>query len=290
MSAFYNGTATRPLAAAWLLLASAGVGAGCGEAQSAPLEDSGRASRVYIEAFSSWENAASDAAHPLIRFEDPRGTVYSLTRAQLGVASIRFEFSRMRTCADIDYQGPQFSPNLECAGRWLILKGPFRSELRTQKERAFWRIPALDYRHVEVHVAPISTLASSAQSSSLSWPQTVQARASFEADNAIRELNMDFRFHATLRAAIDAPLHADEVLTLRLDVANWLARIPVSDCLKRGILGEPDAPTVLDADLDAPSTAAVFDMTEPQDCADAQARFRINLLDSLRTQIDAAEE
>lgn len=290
MSALYKRIPARPAwpricaqLGLWIGLAALLAAGGCGSAaEGAPLNQTQDVARVSIEAFSSWERAPEDATHPLMRFEDPRGTVYSLIGAQLGVASIRFEFSRMRTCAEIDYQAPRFSPNLECAGRWLVLTGPFRSQLRSRNAQTFWRIPALDYRHVEVHVAPVGAAGGA---SALSSPSSVHARASFEADNAIHELNLDFRFSATLRAAIDAPLRADQALTLRLDVANWLVRIPVSDCLKRGFLGEPGEPSVLDSNFDAPSTAAVFDMTLPQDCADAQARFRSNLRDSLRAQI-----
>lgn len=264
-----------------LLLGSGGL-AGCGgEVEGASLAAPQSASHVYIEAFSSFHPAASETLEPLTLFEDPRGTVYSLTAAQLGVGSIRFIFPESLSCAQIDYQSPEFSKNLECSGGSLILRGPFRVDLRARQDRAermSWEIPALDYRRVELHLAPVS-----APTSEL---RTLQARASFESDNTIRELSLDFRFHATLSAPLNAALAPQQTLMLGLDVAGWLTRISVSDCLRRGYLGDPRESAELDSSFDAPNYATFMYTSPPKDCSDAQSRFRSNLIDSLRAKND----
>lgn len=263
------------------LLVGAGVGCG-GDAEGAALGAADDASRVYFEAFSSFESSAQGATNPLIRFEDPRGTVYSLTAAHLGVDAIHLKLPTTSSCDTIDYRSPEFSQGLECQGEYLSLRGPFRVDLDTRKQggnRRFWRIPSLDYRRVDVDLAPVSS-----PTSPLS---TLEARASFEADNAIRELAVDFRFHLTLSAVINAPLLTEESLIIGLDVADWLVRIPVTDCLRGGFLKAPHAQVDLDASLDAPTHSYFMYSTPLQNCADAQDRFRSNLINSLRARIDA---
>lgn len=254
---------------------------GCAdEAMDASSGASEGVARIDMEVFSSSELSSAQASPPLIRFQGPGGIVYSLTAAQLGLESIRFRFPKTLKCAEVDYQSAEFSDGLECSGHWLILRGPFSVDLRSPgnaKERTSWRIPALDYRRVELRLEPVSSPNSGAR--------TLEARASFEANNAIRELRLDFQFRATLAEGIDAALADQQILVLGLDVAGWLTRIPVAGCLKRGYLSPRTGQVQLDDTFDA-DTMPSYQYTSPRvDCADAQNRFRLNLIDSLRAKI-----
>jgi hypothetical protein len=268
-------------AGAFVLL---GLAAGCGDgAASGAGQPQAQTARLYIEAVSSFGPSSSENPRPL-HFDDPRGTVYSLTSARLGVESIALIFSAPKSCADAEIFDPALMKGVECTSHELVIRGPFVIDLlnggieAAESTQSNWTIPALDYRRVELRLAPFSTRSNSRH--------TLRAQASFGMTDSIRELSVRFRFRATAGDSIAAPLLPGDSLVLGLNVAEWLERIPVTRCVQNGHLSQRGGRVTLDSNLDARPVASYMH-DPPRDCADALPRFRMNLKNSLNATIEA---
>lgn len=270
----------------WLgaLLVAGLLATGCGDdnGDGGTQQDFGSA-QLQLEAVSSTGNMSK-----LLEFQDPAGTLYTLTSLRVAVEEIELDLPDGVSCGD--FEG-DLSPRLQCNDDGLIggedqlkVKGPFVIDVlqgTTSPDISELVVPAVDYTQVDLEVDTARVEDQTVDIEDDIIDQTVVAFADFEFENQKRELKLEFSFKAEAKASAngDTPLQVDsgDTIVLQLDVANWLTDIPVTGCLQTG-------------DLKPQGGQVVIDDEAIGDCADAEAEFESNFEDSLRVEIERAAD
>ncbi|QDG51618.1 hypothetical protein FIV42_12930 [Persicimonas caeni] len=259
------------------------LAAGCGDNGDGDSPQEFGTAQVRLEAMSSTNTMANQ-----LEFEDPSGTLYSMTSLTIAVEELEFDLPANISCGDI---GGEFDARVQCDDDGALggedqikIDGPFVFNVlegTSTPDLSTIRIPAIGYTTVDLEVDTARIEDNTVPRDADIIDHTVVAFSDFEFMNSKRELMLDFSFKAEAKASADdlpqAAVADGGTLVLQLDVANWLDSIPVTDCLMAGSLKSRDGLVTLDDEA-------------IDDCGDAEAQFESNFEDSLRLKIEPPPE
>lgn len=267
------------LACACLVFASGAVLIGCGDDDGAQ-RDFGVATAELVVV-----STAGDQMQP-IEFQDPQGTVYTLTSAVLQIDELEFQMPEDIDCDDIERQLERdFSDRVECDDSFIEtedaeikVEGPFLVDLmtgETMPELFTIRVPAIPYTEIDVEVTDSAELL---LADNTTFDDTIRATADFEFEGNKRELQLalDFETETDIQAGEDDQTGFDiqegDNLRLMLNFNNIFAGIPLTQCLREG---------------DIKAQNGVVEVTDSGDgeCADVEAEFESNFENTLLLEI-----
>jgi hypothetical protein len=259
------------------MLAAGMLAAGCGD------DNNGGISAQVDTA--GLRMAATSSSGGQLEFEDPSGTLYTLTSLRVGVEEIELDRPEDVSCGDLG----GFSEPLKCDDDGLLggedqirLDGPIVFDVlegTTTPDISGLEIPAINYQEVDLEVDTARVEDDTIDIEDEMIDRTVVAYADFESDGQKRQLKLDFSFKAEAKAGDPASLALErgDTLVLELDVTNWLRNIPVTRCLQLG-------------ELKARGGVVALDDESIGECHDAEADFEENFEQSLEVRIERADQ